>query len=40
MMSVPAGSDPRLPRPVVGMLHGGGGTAEAAVYGTGWTDFR
>lgn len=36
LVHAPAGYDARTPRPVVVMLHGGGGTAQVAAFETGW----
>jgi len=38
IVHVPAGRDPQAPWPVVVMLHGGGGTAKAAMWETGWQE--
>jgi len=38
LVHVPERTDSRAPLPVVLMLHGGGGTAKATMWETGWTD--
>jgi len=37
IVHVPPGYDSKTPSPLVVMLHGGGGTAKAAIWETGWT---
>lgn len=38
IVHVPPSYDSRRPLPLVVMLHGGGGTAKAAIWETGWTE--
>jgi len=38
IVHVPLGYDSKMQSPLVIMLHGGGGTAKAAIWETGWTE--
>jgi polyhydroxybutyrate depolymerase len=38
VVHVPSNNNPETPTPLVIMLHGGGGTARAAIWQTGWTE--